>query len=429
MSHSSDNAVTRELNVIRFRRLDHPGCTWALLSHIYQGIKAGFLDFSLDFRGVDSSYPNVCAPIASIIDYYTSEGIEFKCLYTSNSYLERTCLCGPASSDDSKRLAAGAMDRVWIFTATSIGNVVNSLVRELARSVECKAGVLQSVEWSVYEIMDNVIQHSGRDHGYIMGVVHQKAKHVAFCIADSGQGILNSFKGSIHTPRNSLDAITLAIKEGVTRDTAIGQGNGLWGLHRVVAQNKGKLAISSASATWIFEGEVATTRDRLPFLSREHGGAIVDFQLDTNQPISIEEALRDKRSESQKVTSLYMDKFDTFTDFMHYPLKEHSAGTGTRASALRIRNEIVNILNSNKRPILLDFDSVAVISSSFADELIGKLLVHLGFVGFNQMIHLRSMNSTVQAIVQRSVNQRILEELTGSAATERDAVAKSGSNK
>lgn len=106
-----------------------------------------------------------------------------------------------------------------------------------------------------------------------------------------------------------------------------------------------------------------------------------------------------------------MDKFDTFSDFMKYPLRDHSSGTGTRSSASRIRTEIVNLLNSNHRPILLDFDGVAVISSSFADELIGKLLIHLGFVGFNQTIHLRNMNSTVQAIVQRSVNQRILEEM------------------
>jgi anti-anti-sigma regulatory factor len=269
--------------------------------------------------------------------------------------------------------------------------------------------------------MDNVIQHSTRDHGYIMGVVHQNAKHVAFCIADAGQGIYNSLRNSTYAPRCPLDAITLAIKEGVTRDTAIGQGNGLWGLHRVVAQNKGKLGITSGQASWVFEGAETKTYDRLPFLSRGSEGTTVDFQLDIDTPISIEDALQDKRSPSQKKTSMYMDRFDTFTDFMQYTLKERTAGTGTRASAMRIRNEIVNLLNSNKRPVLLDFDGVSVISSSFADELIGKLLITLGFVAFNQTIHLRNMNPTVQAIVQRSVNQRIIEELGNSNKASEDA--------
>jgi anti-anti-sigma regulatory factor len=106
---------------------------------------------------------------------------------------------------------------------------------------------------------------------------------------------------------------------------------------------------------------------------------------------------------------------------MQYTLKERTAGTGTRASAMRIRNEIVNLLNSNTRPVLLDFDGVSVISSSFADELIGKLLITLGFVAFNQTIHLRNMNPTVQAIVQRSVNQRIIEELGNSNKASEDA--------
>jgi hypothetical protein len=77
--------------------------------------------------------------------------------------------------------------------------------------------------------MDNVLQHSNQPFGYVMGQIHQTSKHIAFCIFDPGIGIFNTLKGSVHAPRSHLDAITLAIKEGVTRDKAVGQGNGMWG--------------------------------------------------------------------------------------------------------------------------------------------------------------------------------------------------------
>ena len=61
--------------------------------------------------------------------------------------------------------------------------------------------------------------------------------------------------------------------------------------------------------------------------------------------------------------------------------------------------------------IILDFRGVNLISSSFADELIGKLVLEYGFFGFNNVIRLKNMNSLVQTIVQRSVSQRMAESL------------------
>jgi len=80
----------------------------------------------------------------------------------------------------------------------------------------------------------------------------------------------------------------------------------------------------------------------------------------------------------------------------------------TRVSGARIRNE-VNLQTTTTRPVILDFDGVSIVSSSFADELIRKLIVHYGFVEFTQTIHLRNMNEAIQSIVQRSVTQRMAE--------------------
>ena len=59
--------------------------------------------------------------------------------------------------------------------------------------------------------------------------------------------------------------------------------------------------------------------------------------------------------------------------------------------------------------IVIDFHGVSVVSSSFADELIGKLVVKLGFTGFTQRIQLVGMNDFIAPVVDRSVAQRIAE--------------------
>ena len=60
----------------------------------------------------------------------------------------------------------------------------------------------------------------------------------------------------------------------------------------------------------------------------------------------------------------------------------------------------------------MDFSGVAVISSSFADELIAKLLSQLGLYQFNRLIKLSGLDFSQQNILHRSVVQRMLEDFS-----------------
>lgn len=402
--------VYREMNRLTVRQLDHPRCVTSFLKAIYHGTRAGFTDFDIDFSPVGVVYPNACAPVAGLLDFYRNDGVKFRLVGSGPEYLKKTSLWQPHSaSEERQQLDAACLDRVWRFGSDDISAVVDAMVKELTRSIQCEEGVLQSVEWSLNEVMDNVIQHATVDHGFVMAQVHTNAKHVAFCVFDWGRGIFESLRGSVHNPRNPTDAISLAIKEGVTRSAEVGQGNGLWGLYELVRRNTGALTITSASSLWMMCGNETRTIERLPFPSRDNGTTTVDFQLDTSQPISIVEALRGHDSRGHSPVSIYLEQFETESDFLSYPLAEQASGTGTRASGARIRNEIVNLQTTTTRPVILDFSGVSIVSSSFADELIGKLIVHYGFVAFTQTIHLRNMNQAIQSIVQRSVTQRMAE--------------------
>ena len=101
-------------------------------------------------------------------------------------------------------------------------------------------------------------------------------------------------------------------------------------------------------------------------------------------------------------------------------LKSIESGVGTRNSGEKIRMNLISILKQSERAITLDFLNLNIISSGFADELIGKLVTEFGFYGFNNIFKLKNMNTNVQSIVQRSVAQRMMESFNGNGINHLD---------
>ncbi|PMB45144.1 hypothetical protein CEN39_27475, partial [Fischerella thermalis CCMEE 5201] len=181
----------------------------------------------------------------------------------------------------------------------------------------------------------------------------------------------------------TVDAITLAVKEGVTRDPQIGQGNGLWGLLQIVKHNSSRLSITSGRGSLFIRGNETKTFDDIPYIDKGHEGTIIDFQIDTSQIINIAEALS-----GHKPVNLRLEELETNNGEHRILVRENAHGTGTRRAAEKIRNIVLNVINEGVSKVILDFSGIAVISSSFADEFIGKLVVRYGFFGFQKLISL-----------------------------------------
>lgn len=363
----------------------------------------------LDFAQCDLAFPNVCAPLAGILDFYRNEKfVDFEFQNTPPYLDERVHLKHPEVVGESKAISFSPLDTVWKFLSSQeVYEIVTAFVHALSQADVCEEGVLTALEWCLSETMDNVIQHAsdemqGMQHGYVMAQIHKENKRMAFCVYDYGQGIRNSLKNLSHPPHNSIDAITMAIKEGVTRDKKIGQGNGLWGLQNIIFQNSGLLTITSGDGRISFDGNNFSKKHEYVFLDARHQATIVDFQLDYSKPISITEALN-----GFTPTNLRVEQFETDHGVLSYKLKDQATGTGTRQSGERIRNEILNLLRETTQAVVIDFTGITVVSSSFADELIGKLVAELGFITFTQRIRMNGMNEIIAPIIDRSVAQRM----------------------
>ena len=53
--------------------------------------------------------------------------------------------------------------------------------------------------------------------------------------------------------------------------------------------------------------------------------------------------------------------------------------------------------------MVLDFQGVRVMSSSFADEVFGRLFVRMGAAAFMSRIRTRNANRTIAALIDRAI--------------------------
>lgn len=402
------DSVQRKRDVIEILRLDHAKSVSDFIKIVDDATrKRGYKSLVLDFGKVQATYPNAIVPVAGIIKFYQNEnGIDFD--FINESRIAITNMLDPKNYDgDSRHI----LNRIWRFsTSEEVAKIVDAYIEELQKSAQFYKGVLNAIEWSLNEVLDNVIQHSKIGFGYVMGQLHPNSKNIAFTVFDSGQGIYNSMKDSIHHPRTTIDAITMAIQEEVTRDKRIGQGNGLFGLHSIVKQGKGKLVITSGRGSYTFSNGYVRTYDSLPYTSQQTPGTIIDFQLNYAKDMSLDKALV-FRGKQYEMINLHFESLEDDYGRITYNISERSEGTGTRESAIRVKNEILNIISEEQKPITLDFSGVAVISSSFSDELIAKLFLNLGLFQFNNLVKIRGLDASQQMILQHSVLQRIIEDI------------------
>lgn len=91
---------------------------------------------------------------------------------------------------------------------------------------------------------------------------------------------------------------------------------------------------------------------------------------------------------------------------MELKLKEIGEILGLRETGSRLRQQIELALSKNEK-VLLDFDEVESVSSSFADELIAKLFVSLGAITFTKNIQLKNVNSFTKTIINACIKDRL----------------------
>ena len=353
-----------------------------------------------------SIYPNQILPSVGVAEYYRSLGIivEFRSL--DPRYSE---LANPKKYQEE----SGVLGRIWMFTEPQeIFEIVDEYRKEFERVEQFAKGTLQAMEWALNEVMDNVLQHSKVGCGYVMAQYHKDSKRIALAVFDYGQGIMSSFSDSEYSEniQDDVSAIQHALQERVTRDKSVGQGNGLFGLVSIVKEGHGLLNIRSGRGYYSIETSVSstpTTKNKEKYPNKDVKSTLVDFQLKSDKEIDLKDI---ELFKPYNLVDLHLEEFEDDANSYVYDIAKHSEGTGTRKAGMRARNQIMNLIKQIRTSITLDFSNVGVMSSSYADELIVKLLLEIGIFQFSRAIRLRGLSETHERILDRSFRQRTSQE-------------------
>ena len=356
--------------------------------------------------------PNRVVPVLAMLDVFRSSRNGQVTVSASSELADRVLSGfkdGNMRPEESIRRPFG---RVWRFdNADDLNLIVNAVELELNKTVHLAKGVKLCFTWCLNEVMDNVLNHSatvGNATGYVMVQYVPSEKLIKVCVFDMGIGLKASFEGSKYSPKTDEEAIQLAVQEKVT--SGKGQGNGLYGLKRLVGQSPmGKLHIKSGSGEYLYnpQNNVENARQCSPLVGIS-GSTMVDFQMVCDGELSFEQAFPG----SQGQVDLWIEDHETESGAVRVKVLDIVGGCGSRENGREVRTVVENLVEADKRKVVIDFKGAETCSSAFVDELVGKLLEKYGFSAFVQMISIANVHGVVALLLNHSVRQRLIGEQT-----------------
>lgn len=301
-----------------------------------------------------------------------------------------------------------------VFDAHSLNEVYKQVMQTLTSHLEIEVSVLQAMSYCFYEILDNVHIHSGKPLG--TAITHFDAENnvLRVLVADDGMGIRESLaENDKFHDISEQDALRLCIEDSVTDGK--GMGFGLYATTRMMKDIGLKFILHSGTHKLVFKDGTTEILDNGLWL-----GTIAYMEISTSIEINpndvvdhrtnAEEQFNESFVETDEIESLWINQQAD----MHFNFSQFGTDFGTRDMGARIRLELLVLLNANKR-VVLDFTGVNVVSNSFADECIAKLLFdiplnelkkQITFCGLSQMAE----RSILVALQRRYkvLNQQIL---------------------
>jgi len=274
---------------------------------------------------------------------------------------------------------------------------VDGICEVVARQFDNAREFLPALEWAVQEMVDNIITHADSPvPGVVIAQYFPKKHRLAVAICDMGRGLKRALEQSFELWSHG-DAITKALEKGVTRSKEIGMGFGLAGTLQISRLNGGRFWIWTGDASCFLAGDSRRFRP-LPTAP----GTGVAFTLDTRRPVPMTKTFM-----GEPTQTYFETQSEKVAELGGLRVLDEVASTGTRRSARALRRKVEGILPEMDRPLVLDFDGVARTTSSFLDELLGRLVASLGAEDWRRRVRIQGLRPEFQALANTVIHERI----------------------
>lgn len=386
------------------------------LANLHQAVEnAGYQDLILDFTFCTAAYAPPMLAICAQVMRLRSNHIDVRLLLPQDERLERLFrnanwahLLEPENNPQSDFRGHTQVPAMPFTTPDEQQRAVNRIINAILGAIpDLERSELAALEWSINEITDNVLVHSQSSIGGLVQVstFHKARKLVEYIVADAGLGIPATLRATKPSLKSDTEALEQAIREGVTRDKSVGQGNGLFGSYQICSHSKGLFQIESGHAKLLF-----TDRDGLHISNEKipYNGTLVAAQINFSVPRLLEEALKFGGKPYAPVDYIELNYERQGNAELLFVMRDESSSFGSRVAGTPIRKKLANLARMcPEQRVILDFSDVSLVSSSFADEVIGKLFIEFGPIAFMQRFELRSVDTTVRQLIDKAIAQRM----------------------
>lgn len=401
-----------EANILHFEN-KVSGDVLPVLAALYNIIqKQGYQDIVLDFSRATFLSSAHMLPLVTMCRSYRQQRVSFELILPEDrktaaliSNTNWAHLIDPEKFDSKDENNIRHLSATQFRTASEHHKSVDRSIGLLLQYAEgIDRNRLKALEWSLNEITDNVLNHADSPVGGIMQVVNYRNQRcVELMVCDAGQTIPKSLRQSKLGISDDATAMRRAIEEGVTRNTHTNQGNGLFGTFKCCDVSGGEFEIISGSVVLRHRpGTLSVTKSNIPFT-----GTFVRALIRYDYEELLERALV-FRGKSHDPAFDYVERFyEGDGEAIKFIVLNELESFGSRESGRLARTKIENLMNLGKSSIEFDFEGVHLISSSFADEVFGRIYVELGPIRFSQLCRFRNVDSTVQGLIDRAIAQRM----------------------
>lgn len=197
--------------------------------------------------------------------------------------------------------SAGNDLTIDVFDEKNIYEVYQRVVSVLTQYVDIETTVLQAMSYCFYEILDNVLTHSGKEMGTV--ITHYDAsEHVlSFLVADDGIGVQASLsENEEYVGISEPEALRICIKDAITDGK--GMGFGLYSTSLLARDAGLRFEIRSGKHTMLVQEGKESTTD-----SAFWQGTIVYLQLRTNNEINPAEVVANRTNVAAQYNEVFLN--------------------------------------------------------------------------------------------------------------------------
>lgn len=376
--------------------------------------RKGYQDITLDLFPCTAAFPAPVLALCTQIRKYRYLGIDFNLILPKNEKLSRLFIntnwahiIDPEKYERSSFRGLKQVPATQFYTFEEQTSAVNHILEIMLNSLSgFSREDFAAIEWSINEITDNVINHAQSDIGGFvqLSTFQRNRQKIEYVVCDAGVGIPNSLRPTHPEIRSDSEAIDHAIREGVTKNPKSNQGNGLFGAFQISRVSQGYMEIHSGNGHLFYNHRqgLHIKTEQIPF-----SGTLVVACIDYSNPGVLSKALKFGGKPYYPKDYIETKFEDKNGNKMIFSMKNESSSFGSRKAAEPVNTKLINLCSMCQGcKIYIDFEDVPVISSSFADEVFGKLFVEMGPLNFIQKFEFRNVTETVKSLIDRAISLR-----------------------